>query len=311
MDSRQFQQSRYKKFENLEFFARQVVEGFITGMHKSPFHGFSVEFAEHRIYNPGESTKNIDWKLYARTDKLYSKRYEEETNLRCQIIIDSSSSMFFPAYDNKNHPVSKLDFSAQSAACLIYLLKKQRDAVGISVFSEHILTHTPAKSNTVHNKLLFNHLENLLNREKYRLNIKSNPVKVLHEIAEKIHRRSLVIIFSDMIENMSNPDEIFGALQHMKHNKHEVILFHVFDQSTELDLDLPNRPYKFIDMETSKEMKVIPEHVRENFKKASESFHQQLKFKCMQYKIDFIRADINQGFENVLLSFLHKRSKLL
>jgi len=305
-----FEQSRYKKFENLEFLARQVVEGFITGLHKSPFHGFSVEFAEHRIYNPGESTRNIDWKLYGRTEKLFVKKFEEETNLRCQLVLDNSSSMYFPAFRNNDETASKVEFSAQAAASLIYLLKKQRDAVGLSIFTDHLHVHTQARSSIAHNKLLFSYLENIISPKDDILNHKSNPSKVLHEIADKVNKRSLVIIFSDMMENTSDPLEIFDALQHLRHNKHEVVLFHVFDRNKEFELDYKNRPYRFIDMETGKEMKLNPSQIKEKYKEALARFHNQLKMKCMQYQIDFVPADIRDSFENVLLSFFRKRSKL-
>ncbi len=304
--SQNFEQPRYKKFENLEFLARQVVEGFITGLHKSPFHGFSVEFAEHRIYNPGESTKHIDWRLYGRTEKLFVKKYEEETNLRCQLVIDNSSSMFFP----EEGDMSKIDFALQAAASLIFLLKRQRDAVGLSIFNSELKVHTPARSNTAHSKLLFAQLENLLQPSGRALNQKSNPAKVLHEIADKIPKRSLVIVFSDMMENVSEPAEVFSALQHLKHNKHEVVLFHIYDKKKELEFDYQNRPYRFIDMETGKEMKVNPASIKVNYRKKLEEFHNQLKLKCMQYQIDFVAADIHTGFENVLLSFLLKKTKL-
>ena len=287
-----------------------MVEGFITGLHKSPFHGFSVEFAEHRIYNPGESTKNIDWKLYGRTEKLFVKKFEEETNLRCQLVLDNSSSMYFPAYKNPDDAVSKIEFTAQAAASLIYLLKKQRDAVGVSVFTDQLHVHTQARSSIAHNKLLFSHLENIILPKEEILNQKSNPSKILHEIAEKIHKRSLVIIFSDMMENTSDPAEVFDALQHLRHNKHEVILFHVFDRNKEFELDYLNRPYRFIDMETGKEMKLNPSQIKEKYKEALARFHNELKLKCMQYQIDFVPADIRTGLENILLSFFRKRTRL-
>jgi uncharacterized protein (DUF58 family) len=302
--------SRYKRFEQLDLLAKQVVEGFLTGLHKSPFHGFSVEFAEHRIYNPGESTKHIDWRLFGRSEKLFVKKYEEETNLRCQLVIDNSSSMFFPAYGMADEVPSKIDFSVQAAASLMYVLKKQRDAIGLSVFTQQLDTHTTAKSNIAHTRVLFSFLENLLDRQARKLNEKSNPAKVLHEIADKIHKRSLVIIFSDMMENVGQADDIFDALLHLKHNKHDVILFHVFDKNKELELDYQNRPYRFIDMETGREMKINPIQIKEKYTSELVKFHEQLKLKCMQYKIDFVPADINSGFENILLSFFSKRSKL-
>jgi uncharacterized protein (DUF58 family) len=301
---------RYKRFESLELLARQVVEGFLTGLHKSPFHGFSVEFAEHRIYNPGESTKHIDWRLYGRSEKLFVKKFEEETNLRCQVVIDNSSSMYFPSYGTSDDTLAKIDFSVQAAASLMYILKKQRDAMGLSIFTHQLITHTPAKSNIAHTKLLFASLEKLLDKQHRQLNEKSNPARVLHEIADKIHKRSLVIIFSDMMDNVSDPGEIFDALQHLRHNKHEVVLFHVFDKTRELDLEYQNRPYRFIDMETGREMKINPARIKEKYTSALKDFHEQLKLKCLQYKIDFIPADIQSGFENILLSFFFKRSKL-
>lgn len=207
-------------FGNLDLLASQVVEGFITGLHKSPFHGFSVEFAEHRLYNTGESVRNIDWKLYGRTDKLFVKRFEEETNLRCQLVLDVSSSMYYPQKE-----FNKLRFAVSSAASLIYLFKKQRDAFGLSYFSDRVEFASPAKSTTVHHKYLFNELEKLLVRDARGEG--TGLASALHEIAEQLHKRSLVIIFSDMLEGENSESQlnsVFSALQHLKHNKHEVII---------------------------------------------------------------------------------------
>src|SRR5438132_187438 len=184
-----------QQISHLELLAKSVVEGFITGLHKSPFHGFSVEFAEHRLYNAGESTKHIDWKLYGRSDKLFIKRYEEETNLRCQIIIDHSSSMYFPFEENKKEKEqnNKINFSIYAAAALAVLLKRQRDAIGLTTFSDHIEHHYPAKSNPVHMKLLFNELEKMMELHKPEDHRKTNVVEALHQVAEVIGRRSLVM----------------------------------------------------------------------------------------------------------------------
>ena len=222
---------------NLELLAKQVVEGFIIGLHKSPFHGFSVEFAEHRIYNPGDSIKDIDWKVFARTDRLYTKRYEEETNLRCQIVIDSSSSMYFPeAPVTKGKPyVNKLAFSTLAAATIMNLLKKQRDAFGLSTFTDDLDKHTKARSSTRHYNLILAHLNKLLDNP--RRNKTTSIAKSLHQIAEATHKRSLVVIFSDMFEQTEQNDLLFSALQHLKYNKHEVILFHVVDKRHELDFE--------------------------------------------------------------------------
>jgi uncharacterized protein (DUF58 family) len=251
-----------KDLGNLDLLAKQVVEGFIIGLHKSPFHGFSVEFAEHRLYNPGESTKSIDWKVYGRTDKMFVKNYEEETNLRCQIVIDSSSSMFFPKPDkkNKNKYTNKLQFSSLAAAALMNLLSKQRDAFGLSIFDEKIHTHTRCKVSTTHYRLLLTFLQNLIDNPED--NRKTSTTEALHQIAESIHRRSLVVIFSDMMEQGENSEKLFSALQHLKHNKHEVVLFHVVDKKKEMDFEFENRPYVFVDMETGEEVKLQSNQVK-------------------------------------------------
>ncbi len=303
--------NRLQQFGSLDFVAKQVVERFIVGLHKSPFHGFSVEFAEHRLYNSGESIKHIDWKLYGRTDKLFIKRYEEETNLRCQVILDISSSMYFPVMDNISisNP-NKITFSVYAAAALINLFKKQRDAFGLSLFSDFIELHTPSKSSSVHQRFLYAELEKLLKPLPVSAKKKTSATEALHEIAEKIHKRSLIIIFSDMLENTATSDELFSALQHLKHNKHEVILFHVIDKNKEIDFDFENRPYKFIDLEKGDELKITPNEVKEFYIKKITAFKNELKLKCGQYRIEFVEADINKGFEQILLPYLLKREKL-
>ncbi|MEJ6979584.1 DUF58 domain-containing protein [Pedobacter sp. P351] len=294
-------------FGNLELLARQVVEGFITGLHKSPFHGFSVEFAEHRQYNSGESIRNIDWKLYGRTDKLFVKRFEEETNLRCQLVMDISSSMYFP-----EKQFNKLLFSVYSAASLIYLFKKQRDAFGLSCFSDTLHISTPAKSTAVHQKYLFAELEKLVNQQSKKAT--TSVASSLHEIAELLHKRSMVIIFSDMFETGTTEqglNEIFSALQHLKYNKHEVVIFNVLDHKKELDFDFENRPYHFVDMETGEELKIHPSQVKEAYTESVQSFREVLQQRCTQYHIDLVDADINEGFYPILNSYLIKRNKMM
>lgn len=293
-------------FGNLELLSRQVVEGFITGLHKSPFHGFSVEFAEHRLYNTGDSVKNVDWKLYGRTDKLFVKRFEEETNLRCQIVLDVSSSMYYPEPD-----FNKLVFSVYAAASLMYLFKKQRDAFGLSVFSDELEFSTDTKSTTVHQKYLFAELEKLMRRKGR--NKQSTVAASLHQIAEQIHKRSLVILFSDLLDGETEEglSEIFSALQHLKHNKHEVIIFNVLDHKMELEFDFDNRPYHFIDIENGDEVKVHPKQVKEAYLSALVAYQKELKLRCAQYKIDLVEADIHKGFYQVLHAYLIKRSKMI
>ncbi len=299
-------------FASLEFIAKQVVEGFITGLHKSPFHGFSVEFAEHRLYNTGESTKHIDWKLFARTDKLFVKRFEEETNLRCHILIDRSSSMYFPVTErvDVNHP-NKIVFSAYAAAALMYLLTRQRDAVGLSIFSDQIENHTEVKSNTAHLQYLYSILDNLLTNYQPQAPQKTNIIDNLHLLAEQIHKRSLIIIFSDMFDDFSKTEELFTALQHLRHQKNEVILFHVNDKDAELDFNYDHRPYRFIDMESGQELKLNPADVRKQYIKSISEFTKELEFRCTQYHIDFVRADIREGFYPILHSYLLKRQQMM
>ena len=308
----QIDQSRIPQFPNLEFLARTVVEGFIVGLHKSPFHGFSVEFSEHRLYNPGEPTRHIDWKLYGRTDRMYVKRYEEETNLRCQVVIDNSSSMFFPLREvmDIDHP-NKITFAVYAAACLMNLLRRQRDALGLSLFNEKVDLHTQAKSNSVHHKFLLAKLEEQLNPIAPDMRRTTQVTDALHYIAENIHKRSLVVLFSDMFDTGADNSLLFDALQHLRYNKHEVILFHVVDAQKELEFDYDNRPYRFVDMESGEEIKLNPAEVRDSYAGAIGKFHQELKLKCAQYKIDFVEADINKGFEQVLLPYLLKRERML
>ncbi|HOK37059.1 MAG TPA: DUF58 domain-containing protein [Bacteroidales bacterium] len=297
----------FPDFDNLEFIAQQVVEGFITGLHKSPYHGFSVEFAEHRIYNKGESTKHIDWKLYARTEKLFVKRYEEETNLRAQIFLDCSSSMLFP-YDNKKY--NKLIFSIYCSAALIYLLRKQRDAVGLSAFNKEIIFHENAKSNYVHAQVLYNNLRKLINPTNIGLQKNTDISSVIHQLAEIIHKRSLVIIFSDLF--FTNKDEVekfFSSVQHLKYNKHEVIIFQVTDKKLEQEFAFANRPYKFIDLETNNIIKLNPNEIRNIYVERTAELVKEIETKCNQFSIDLIQADINNRFSEVLKSYIIKREK--
>ena len=294
---------------NFDLLAKQVVEGFIIGLHKSPFHGFSVEFAEHRIYNPGEPTKNIDWKVYARTDKMYTKRYEEETNLRCQIVVDTSSSMFFPEVTKTSEAhVNKIRFSALAAASLMNLLMKQRDAFGLSFFDEAVTLHTRPKSSTTHYRLLLQHLQQLA--ENPTREVKTGTAASLHQIADSIHRRSLVVIFSDMFDDTEKEDDLFSALQHLKHAKHEVILFHTVDKAKEIDFEFENRPYEFIDMESGERVKLQPNQVKEYYVQQVVAYKERLRLKCLQYKIDYVEADINDGFRTVLQGYLVKRNRM-
>ena len=298
---------KISSFEHLELLANQIVEGFISGMHKSPFHGFSAEFAEHKIYNPGESTKHIDWKLYAKTDRLYTKRYEEETNLRCHLILDNSSSMHYPKLkENQPFYESKIEFSVLASAVLMNLLKKQRDAVGLSVYSDMYEYYSPEKGSERHHRMILNKLEEVLSQNK--TTRKTDTVTFLHQIAENIHRRSLVILFTDMFQNEDN-DKIFKALQHLKHNKHKVVVFHVYDEKTELNFNFDNVPRKFIDVESGEEINLFAENTQESYQKVVQEYFKTIEATCMQYQIRYVSVSVGENFEKILLTYLVEKQK--
>lgn len=297
-------------FKGFELLAKQVVEGFIAGMHKSPFHGFSSEFAEHKIYNQGESIRHIDWKLYGKTDKLYTKRFDDETNLRCHIIIDNSSSMHYP--EMKNFSLSKLNkiaFSALASASLIQVLKKQRDAVGLSIYSDKYDFYAPEKGSERHHVMLMNQLNQMVVLKPK--NKQTETYIYLHQIAEKIHKRSMIFLFTDMFQTSTDQTKLFEALRHLKYNKHEVIFFHVFDKSKELTFNFDNKPKRFIDVETGEFINLYSENVRDNYEKAVASYFKEIKLKCLQYKIKYVEADINNNFNNILTTYLIERQKFV
>jgi len=295
------------EIKNLDILAKQVVEGFITGIHKSPFHGFSVEFSEHKLYNKGESTRHIDWKLFAKTEKLYTKKYEEETNLRCHIIIDNSASMHYPVVKKQTiNTLNKVGFSAVAAASLMEILKRQRDAVGLSIYSDTYEYYAPEKGSDRHRNMLLHQLEQLLVSES---KSSTETYKYLHEIAEKMHRRSLIFVFTDMFQPNKENDALFEALKHLKFNKHEVVLFHTYDGETEFDFNFDNSPKKFVDVETGEEVNVFAENIQEKYKKLIKDYFKGLKNKCLQYKIDYIPVDIHSGYNEVLTSYLISRKK--
>lgn len=305
MDISKVQSSEIK---NLELLAKNVVEGFITGMHKSPFHGFSVEFSEHKLYNKGESTRHIDWKLFAKTDKLYTKKYEEETNLRCHIIIDNSASMHYPVVQQQTITrLNKVGFSAVAAASLMDILKRQRDAVGLSIYSDKYEYYAPEKGSERHRKMLLNQLEKLLVSTS---KATTETYQYLHEIAEKIHRRSLIFLFTDMFQTTKKEEELFEALRHLKYNKHEVVLFHTYDAKTEFNFNYDNAPKKFVDVETGAEINVYAENIQQKYKELMSNYFKELKNKCLQYQIDYVPVNIHQGYNDVLTAYLVSRKKI-
>jgi uncharacterized protein (DUF58 family) len=297
-------------FKNLELLAKQVVEGFIAGMHKSPFHGFSAEFAEHKIYNQGESTKHIDWKLFAKTDRLYTKRYDEETNLRCHLIVDNSSSMHYPenagaTIDNLN----KIAFSALASASLMHIFKKQRDAVGLSIYSDNYDFYSPEKGSERHHQMLLSKLSAAVVSKP--VSKRTETYKYLHQIAEKMHRRSLIFVFTDMFQTSEDDEKLFEGLRHLKYNKHEVVLFHVFDKEKELTFNFDNQPKRFIDIETGEHINLYPDTIKDNYEKAVKAYFTNLKLKCGQYRIKYVEADINAGFNQILTTYMIERQKFV
>ncbi|WP_194849934.1 DUF58 domain-containing protein [Nonlabens antarcticus] len=293
-------------FKNLALLASQVVEGYISGMHKSPFHGFSAEFAEHKRYNQGESTRHIDWKLYAKTDKYYTKQYDEETNLRCHLIVDNSASMHYPVVKNQTlGNLNKIGYAALAAASLMNLLKKQRDAVGLSVYASDYEYYAPEKGSERHHNMLLDQLNTISSRSS--INGSTDTYKYLHEIAENIKRRSLIILFTDMFQSDRHQDELFEALRHLKYNKHDVVLFHVFDGKTEVDFDFENRPTRFLDVETGEHVNLYADNVKETYSHAMREYFEQLRVRCGQYRIKYMPVDIQQDFNVILTTFLLER----
>ena len=297
-------------FQNLELLAQQVVEGFISGIHKSPFHGFSAEFAEHKIYNSGESTKHIDWKLFAKTDKLYTKRYEEETNLRCHMILDNSASMYYPEVKNLGiDNLNKIGFGVLAIAALMNILKRQRDAVGLSVYSDTYNFYSPEKGSERHHHMLLAKLSEI--------SLDPKPAKEtetyahLHLIAEKIKRRSLIFLFTDMFQTVRDDEELFDALRHLKYNKHEVVLFHLLDTEKEFHFNFENTPKRFLDVETGEHIDLYSDTVQEAYERNMSHYFEVLKMKCAQYKIKYVGVDVKTNFSKVLNTFMVERQKFL
>lgn len=291
--------------DNLELIASQAVEGFIIGLHKSPFHGFSVEFAEHRQYNPGDALRHIDWRVYGRSDKLFVKKYEEETNLRCCILLDTSSSMQFPKETDR---LSKLQYGCVAAASLLQLMKRQLDASSLALFDESIYYNSDCRSAPSHYRGLIQELSRIFDTDTQ--NKSSNITQAIHQIAEQIHRRSLVIVISDMIDDEEQMEALFDSLQHLRYNKHEVILFHILDKKQELEFEFENRPYEFVDLETGDRMKLQPAQMKEQYLKEMDLFRKRIENQCYQYNISRVETDLSEPVDKVLHSFLLKRNKM-
>jgi len=290
-----------------ELRARQIVEGFLTGLHKSPYYGFSVEFAEHRPYNRGDEIRHIDWKVFGKSERYYIKQYEEETNLRCHVVLDVSSSMLFKYHGEW----TKLGYGAHLAASLFYLMHRQRDACGLVTFDQSLNEMIPAKSSPAHLRHLLSKVEPLTNQDPTSFETrKTASAEVLHEVAERLHRRSLVIIISDLFENMGEHDQLLNALKHLRHKKHEVVLFHMLEKRSERELDFPDGRYLFQDLETGDEMDLVPSQIREAYKQEIEKYTHSFKMACSEAHIDYEEIDTGGSFELALLAYLNKRKRL-
>jgi uncharacterized protein (DUF58 family) len=292
----------------LELRARKIVEGFISGLHKSPHHGFSVEFAEHRPYNPGDEIKHIDWKVYAKTERLFVKKYEEETNLRCYVLLDTSSSMYYKYFSSW----TKLRYAIHFGSSLMYLMNRQRDACGLVTFGEEITNFIPAKSSYSHLRMIFSEFERLLDQEESQdqEQRKTATAKVLHEVAERLNHRSLVVVLTDLFENVEQHEQLISSLKHLRHRKHEVLLFNVLENKSERELDFPDRRLRMEDMETGSQMEVVPAQIREDYQKKVEELTHKFKMACSEFQIDFEQLDTQSEFDLALLAYLNKRKRL-
>jgi uncharacterized protein (DUF58 family) len=282
------------RLSNMSLRARLVVEGYIIGQHKSPFHGFSVEFAEHRTYGPGDEIRHVDWKLYGKTDRYFVKQYEEETNLRSYILLDTSRSMEY-----KSNKISKLDYGNYLSAALAYLMINQQDGVGLTLFDNQIQKFIPPRSKPSHINTILSHLDKTGSGKDTDVGI------VLHEMAERIKKRGLVILISDLFDETEN---IMKGLKHFRHNKQEIIVFHIMDRK-ELDFNFTNRT-KFKDMETDEQITTEPWKIRKIYQQAIRSYQDELRLRCREQKIDYVPLFTDQNLDLALNEYLKKRQRL-
>lgn len=282
------------RLANLDLIARLVVEGFITGLHRSPYHGFSVEFAEHRPYNIGDDLRHLDWKVYAKTNRYYLKEFEEETNLKAYLLIDASASMSYTSGG-----ISKLQYALYLAAALAYLMIHQRDAVGLVTFDDKIRRFLPPRS-------IFSYLTQLLlELQNTRSSSATDIAATLHQMAERIHRRGLVMLFSDLLDD---PQQIISGLKHFRHNNHEVLVFHILDP-LERSFNF-RQDALFVDLESGKQLATQPWHIRRDYCRLIEEHIETLKRSCRENRIDYLLMDSGQPFDTALLQYLGKRKRI-
>lgn len=285
------------RLDHLDVRARLMVEGFISGMHRSPFHGFSVEFAEHRPYMPGDPLKNLDWKVWARSDRYLVKQYTEETNLRCHLLLDLSGSMGFRS---RRAAMSKLEYAQSLGAALAYLMLQQQDAVGALLFAERPLHYVPARAVRSHLDVLLKVFSGAEPRGRTRLG------PALHELAERIKRRGLVILMSDL---MDHPAEVLSGLQHFRHRGHEVVVFHILDPD---EIEFPyTDTATFVDMESGERLTTEPWEIARRYRQRLAEWTEHYRRQCQEQRVDYVRIDTRTPFDRALLAYLEKRARLL
>ena len=282
------------KLDNLSLKARMVVEGFIVGLHKSPYHGFSVEFSEHRSYGAGDEIRHIDWKLYGKTDRFFIKQFEEETNLLTHLLVDQSRSM-----DYSSHDISKLEYAKIMAASLAYLMLKQQDAVGLTLFDSEIRDYVPPRSKSSHLNALFSRMN------KIQPGPETAIAPMLHKSAEAIKKRGLIILISDLFDD---PENVISGLKHFRYKGHEVLVIHVLDPQ-ELDLKFNERT-RFKDMETGEEIITEPWHIQKDYQKSIDGFCNYYKSICLKNKMDYVLAKTDMSLDTVLSEYLIKRKRI-
>ena len=283
------------KLANMELRARLVVEGFITGLHKSPYHGFSVEFAEHRQYMPGDEIRHLDWKIYGKTGRYYIKQYEEETNLKSYLVLDASRSMAYASEGN----ITKIEYASFLVAALSYMMVKQQDAVGLTVFDEGITTYLPPHATRGYLRQILATLENL------RAGNRTGAGKSLHQVADRIKRRGLVIVVSDLLDD---PDEVIGALKHFRHKKNEVIVMHVLDPLERTFAFEGDAIFK--DMETADQLMTQPWHIRRAYRRSMGEFLERFKRECRENYVDYVLLDTRTPYDVALVEYLSKRERI-
>lgn len=296
-----------RSLEHLDLLAKKIVEGYLIGLHKSPYHGFSAEFREHRIFNSGDPIKSIDQKVLARTDRLYVKKFDEETNLRCHLVLDVSPSMFYP----KNEKRSKADFSMVAIASLMHLLKKQRDAYGLITFSNQLHEVIAPKLTESNRQRIFATFDKYIAQKN--IPNKSNILESIHQLAHHINKRGLIVIFTDFFDSNEIEDfdlQFSKSIQQLLFKKHEIVIFHVLKNNKEVQFDFDNKPTEFIDIESGESVRIPSMAIQAEYQKSVSLKIEKIKNKCKQIGVDFVSVDIDEDYKKILETFLRKRAKI-